>query len=59
VATLSSVSRSTGWWSGCGSGGLGVDADDLTELADDHELAGLVDGGNVESLGPLFAMQDW
>jgi hypothetical protein len=33
--------------------GFGVDADDLAELADHHQLAGLVDEANAESLPAL------
>jgi hypothetical protein len=36
-----------------GADGFGVDADDLAELADDHELAGLVDEASAESLPAL------
>ena len=47
LATLSSVSRSrrrnAGGAAAGGCGPLGVDADDLAELADDHHLGGVVD----------------
>jgi hypothetical protein len=36
-----------------GADGFGVDADDLAELADDHELAGLVDEVNAGDLADL------
>jgi hypothetical protein len=40
-----------------GADGFGVDADDLAELADDHELAGLVDelnAGDLADPGMVF-----
>jgi hypothetical protein len=36
-----------------GADGFGIDADDLAELADDHELAGLVDEVNARDLADL------
>jgi hypothetical protein len=39
-----------------GANGFGVDADDLAELADDHELDGLVD--EVDA-GYLAGQEDW
>src|ERR1700722_11937918 len=45
---------------GC-SDGFGVDADDLAELADDHELAGLVDqvdAGDLADLGSGLHVDD-
>ena len=45
----------------CGADGLGVDADDLAELADDHHLAGLVDevdAGDLAVLGRGLDVDD-
>jgi hypothetical protein len=39
-----------------GADGFGVDADDLAELADDHELAGLVDEVDASDLADLGAV---
>ena len=42
-----------------GADGFGVDADDLAELADDHELAGLVDEVDAGDLADLASgLQD-
>ena len=44
-----------------GADGFGVDADDLAELADDHELAGLVDevdAGDLADLGGRLHVDD-
>ena len=49
VEELDALSAAAG-----GADGFGVDADDLAELADDHELAGLVnevDAGDLTDLG--------
>ncbi len=37
-----------------GADGFGVDADDLAELADDHQLGGVVDETDADDLAGLF-----
>jgi hypothetical protein len=41
-----------------GADGFGADADDLAELADDHELAGLVDEVDAGTTPTLGCLQD-